>query len=278
MLLNPRHRHHFDLVKNAGLQHSTACERLVRKSMKREGLTKEDDFFLICEFVDVAVNEDFFMEGFEMLPPEYAFDIKNENPPYHIVGYIDRLGFKGDLCRIEDWKTSKNRFTGEDLRFNIQSLIYQLAVNKLWPKIKKSFVNFLFLKFRKNPRQVVSVSNEKLKGVEHYLSHLTEYLSDFNQSKIESNYGWDNPSKKPLCGKIGLKDDGVTHHWICPEALPRTYYVLTKDGKVISSKNSKDELTQVEGSIIEERKYAGCPKFMRYNSGKLEEAKKLGLM
>src|SRR5690348_5569304 len=59
VLLNPRHRHHFDKIYISGLiSASPACERLIRKTMKKEGLKDrfEEHYKMINDFVIVALG------------------------------------------------------------------------------------------------------------------------------------------------------------------------------------------------------------------------------
>jgi hypothetical protein len=268
-LLNPRHKHHYDTILNKGITASKACERLVRKSMKKEGIVQtlegEDHFQMICDFVNVALNYDFFMEGFTREVPEYAFDIKTDD--FHIIGFLDKIGFKGDVCRIVDYKTSKTKPTGEDKTWNIQALMYQVAVQILWPNVKKSFVDFLYLKFKRAPKEVFSGSNKALKGFVEYLKYLTEYLKDFGMEKAVSNFAANDYLKKNLCGTLEdrFKDDG-SPKWRCPQMLPYDYWVLVNDeGKIAQSSLEKDELPGKEGYRIEKRAYLGCPAFLPQN-------------
>lgn len=263
-LQNPRHKKHYDKVSKFGVGTGSAVEKLIRKSMKREGCSGEENYGMICEFLAVGLNADFFLEGFKLLPPEWGFDIKTDK--YHIIGFIDKMGIKDGVAKIVDYKTSKSKFSGEDQKHNVQALMYQLAVSKTWPEIKRSFVNFLFLKFKRAPLQVSSVANETLKGFEEYLTYLTEFLEDFDWKKATGSFAKNDFLKKNLCGTIEdrYKDTGEAK-WRCPFQSPRDYFVLTENGKDIVSADTQDELTPKSNQKVEKRAYAGCPAFYPQN-------------
>lgn len=271
VLLNPRHRKHYDTVSKYGLKKDPACERLVRKTMKKEGVAGEENFDMINDFIITGLNFDYFIEGYDLLDPELAFDIKNDR--YHIIGFIDKLGIKGSIAKIVDYKTSKQKPSGEEKKFNIQGLMYQLAIATLYPQVKKSFVDFLYLKFKKKPKEVFSVSNDTLKGFEEYLAHVTEVLQDFTFEKATSNFAKNDFLKKNLCGtrESRFKDDG-SPKWRCPHLMPFDYFVIVDDGKDVKSAMTKEELKPKENQKIEKRRYKGCVAF--YPENYREELKK----
>lgn len=263
-LLNPRHKKHYDRISKFSVSAGSSVDKLIRKSMKREGCDGEENYNMICEFLVVGLNADFFMEGFKVLPPEWGFNIKTDK--YHIIGFIDKLGVKDGVVKVVDFKTSKQKFSGEDIKHNTQALMYQLAVLKTWPEIKRSFVNFLFLKFKRAPLQVSSVANETLKGFEEYLAYLTEFLEDFDWKKATGNFAKDDFLKKNLCGtrEDRFKEDG-SPKWVCPHQRPMDYFVLMENGKQIKSVMAKEELEPKDGQTVEKRWYGGCPKFFSEN-------------
>lgn len=267
VLLNPRHQHHIEDVKKHGIFLVPSIGRLVLKHAKIVGVDDPDNLELINKFIQVGLKTDYFCEGWNLQPPEKEFRIENEAPYYKILGYIDKYAISpdGETVRVDDYKTSKSKFTGKDIKLNIQSLLYGLA---LWKEsgYKKVEANFIFLKFVRQPWQRFQYDEETLKGFEYYLAHIYKYLSNFTLQKACSNFARRNDSFN-LCGKRNyqpgdLKDDGVTPAWVCPWRLPFIFYELVdKSGKVIKKSKEKQELLdlKVEGAILQEKLYAGCP-------------------
>lgn len=261
-LQNKRHRKHYDqLISEKTCKNNLTISRFIFKRLKQLG-EKESEFGNVDNFLQVAINTDFFLEGFELGEPELKFDIQNENPKYHILGFMDMHGFKDEVLKVVDYKSQKNIFNKPEMDYNVQALMYLLAAKKLWPNVKKGFVNFIMLRFKKNPVQVASYSEDTLKGFEMYLQYLTEFLSDWTYEKAISNFAAHDPSKKMLCGtEPGFKIDG-SPKWVCSAKFPFKYFSLfDKDGKIIKSEFKEEDLKPKEGESVREMTYAGCPVF-----------------
>ena len=222
LLLNLRHKKHYDLIlKESNTEASKAIVRLVKKQLKkREALTKEK-FELCMKMILVCLNQDFYGIGEEVEPatPELEFLLDNKNPRYKIRGFIDKIFKYKDKIKIIDYKTSKYKFRGDDLTANVQAMAYTLASKKkLYPKIKNVEVEFQFLKFSRQPLQQVKISQEQLKGFEHYLAHVYKLINNFDYQKAKTNFASDSPESKWLC-KAGAT-------WRCPYLDPVEYYAL----------------------------------------------------
>jgi ATP-dependent helicase/DNAse subunit B len=200
-LINPRHRKHYDkIVKDGTILKHAGVLRLTKKLIKKEGLS-EEELPAIDSFTMVALKLDFFLEGYNLEDPEFKFEIENEKPRYKILGFIDKMGIKGEVAKIVDYKTSKSKPDAKEQNFNIQGMMYMLVAKKTWPKVKKAFVNFLYLKFKQSPKLVFTCSDEKLAGFELYLEYLNDYLENWDLGKAMSNFGYDDYNKRRLCGK-----------------------------------------------------------------------------
>jgi hypothetical protein len=199
----------------------------------------------------VGLKNDFFGEGGQIVKPEYAFDITNEEPKYHIKGFIDKpIKIKKEM-HIIDYKSSKYKFRGDDLEANIQAMMYSLASKKLWPKLKP-IVKFLFLRFPKQPIQELTFDDNQLKGFEHYLQHINEYVNNFDENSAQANFAVDNVKNKWMCQVGG---------WKCPYKDPYEYYVKVNDKGEIVETSLQNNFKDVKGYKVETRKYEGCPKF-----------------
>ena len=252
LLLNPRHKHHYDeIIKNNSINGSKAITRLVKKLKAKVGLD-ESNFEILDQMIMVGLKHDFFGEkNGKIVSPEYAFEIKNDKPKYHIKGFIDKPIKSKNKMVIIDYKSSKAKFRGDDLEANIQAMMYSLASKKLWPKLKP-IIRFLFLRFPKQPIQELEFTDDQIKGFEHYLEHINDYINKFDEDSAKANFAIDSDKNKWMCG-IG--------NWRCPYRDTYEYYVkLNEKGEVVESSLNED-FKNLKGYIVEKRKYQGCPKF-----------------
>lgn len=252
LLLNPRHKHHYDkIIKSNSINGSKAITSLVKKLKAKVGLD-ESNFEILDQMIMVGLKHDFFGEkDGKIVSPEYAFEIKNDEPKYHIKGFIDKPIKSKNKMVIIDYKSSKAKFRGDDLEANIQAMMYSLASKKLWPKLKP-IIRFLFLRFPKQPIQELVFNDDQIKGFEYYLEHINDYINKFNEDSAKANFAIDSDKNKWMCG-IG--------NWRCPYRDPYEYYVkLNQKGEVVES-SLTDNFKNIEGYLIEKRKYHGCPKF-----------------
>ena len=159
-----------------------------------------------------------------------------------------------DKIKIVDYKSSKRKFPAKDLSSNIQAMTYTLAAKRKWPKSAKNVeVEFLFLKFPRQPSQQVSFSKEQLDGFEHYLAYMYKIINSFTEDQAKTNYAKDKMETKFFC-KAGK-------HWKCPYLEPYDYYSLEdKDGNILKGAFTKEELepTKSNQKIVKKR-YEGCP-------------------
>ena len=253
LLLNPKHKHHFNkMIKKNSVKGSKAVTKLIKILKKKSGLD-ESNFEILDQMIMVGLKHDFFEENGEIVKPEFPFEIKNETPKYHIKGFIDKPVKKKKEMHIIDYKSSKYKFRGDELQANIQAMMYSLASKKLWPKLKP-IVKFLFLRFPKQPIQELSFTDEQIKGFEHYLEHINEYVNNFNEESAHANFAADNDKNKWMC-QIGS--------WKCPYKDSYKYYVkIDNKGQIVETSlinNFKD----IKGYKIEEKNYEGCPKYIK---------------
>jgi hypothetical protein len=262
LLLNKRHLKNYKrIIKKNSIDGDEGVAKLVKKLAKKVQL-KEENYKLLNDMILVGLKNDFFGEGGEIVKPEYAFDITNEEPKYHIKGFIDKpIKIKKEM-HIIDYKSSKYKFRGDDLEANIQAMMYSLASKKLWPKLKP-IVKFLFLRFPKQPIQELSFDEDQIKGFEHYLEHINNYVNNFDENSAQANFAIDNVKNKWMCQVGG---------WKCPYKDAYEYYVkLDKNGNQVESSLNND-FKNLEGFTVETRKYEGCPKFKKsITSNKADE-------
>ena len=251
ILLNPRHKHHYKkILKKNSITGSPAIVKLVKK-LKRKVKLDESNFQILDQMIMVGLKHDFFGEGGKIVEPEYPFEIKNENPKYHIKGFIDKPIKKKKEMHIVDYKSSKYKFRGDDLEANIQGMMYSLASLKIWPKLKP-IVKFLFLRFPKQPIQELIFEENQIKGFEHYLEHINDYINKFDENSAKANFAIDNDKNKWMCQTGG---------WKCPYKDSFEYFVkIDKDGQVVES-SLDGNFRNTEGYTVQKKTYAGCPKW-----------------
>jgi len=262
LLLNKKHRKHFDLIMEKGLTAaSKPVAKLTKLLLKKGGCHNEENYEMCLDMIYVGLNADFFGEGGVVDKPEIRFTIKNENPKYEIIGFIDKKIKYKDKIKIVDYKSSKRKFSKKDLAANVQAMAYTLAAKRKWPKSADNVeVEFLFLKFPRQPSQQIVFSKEQLDGFEHYLAFMYEIINSFTEDQAKTNYAKDKWETKFFCrsDKSG---------WKCPYLEPYDYYSLEdKEGNILKGAFTKEELKPTKsGQKIVKKKYEGCPAHSQEN-------------
>tara|TARA_R100000808_G_scaffold24828_1_gene58620 strand:- start:2862 stop:3836 length:975 start_codon:yes stop_codon:yes gene_type:complete len=255
-LLLPKHKKCFDAIMEAGnTSGSPAVVRLLRMLLKKSCCFNEENLQMCIDMVYVGLNADFFGEGGKADKPEIKFVIKNKDPEYEIMGFIDKkIKFK-DKIKIVDYKSSKRKFSKKDLEANMQAMTYTLAAKRKWPKSAKNVeVEFVFLKFPNQPLQQITIPEEQLKGFEHYLAFIYKQLNSFTKDQAKTNYAKDKMATKFFC-KAGS-------HWKCPYLEPYDYYSLEdEEGNILKGAFTKEELepAATNGNRVVKKRYEGCP-------------------
>ena len=98
---------------------------------------------------------------------------------------------KDKTIKIVDYKSSKQKFRGEELTANIQAMSYSLASSKLWPKFKPT-IEFLFLRFPKSAIQQCVYAVEELEETARLFLLLqgmnTRFLSSAQVTKLQDSF------------------------------------------------------------------------------------------
>jgi hypothetical protein len=276
-LLKPRHKKLYDAVMTAPMTITNApsIERHVRAYMKKHGLDK-DLFDKIDTMIVVGLGADFFCKGGELMEPELSFNLKSDEPKYVITGLIDKPAvYNKKFIRIADYKSSKQKFEGDDLKVNVQAMMYSLAAKKLWPHLTP-VVDFIFLQFPTDPIQRLKFSDGQLRGFELFLADVYKQMSVFDRKAAVSNLAAKQKFpekgqgfKGPLvCGfskyKGHLKKDGSVM-FACPFKWDFEYYALCNgEGEVLRSSFKNDLVAdKTKSEFVIKKKYAGCPHFNR---------------
>lgn len=273
-MLHPQHKKSFKpIIKANSVTGVPAAERYVRALMRKNRLPFTDKVFKkIDDMIIVGLKTDFYVKGGKLVGNEFRFKIKNENPKYSIYGTIDKIAIKEKekVIQIDDFKSSKMKYSGEDKDSGVQALIYSLACKKLWPDYHPK-LRFIFLQFPEDPIQYAEFSDEVLMGFEHYLANTQGKFDSFTEKDAYLNFAADQgmPSDGSFGGTLScgfakrpgqLKKDG-TPMWHCTAKFAYDYYNVKKDGKLIKSYLNKEDISLKEGEIIETERYLGCPRF-----------------
>lgn len=264
LLLKPKHKKHFNLLTTGqSLKSSLAIDRLVKIYANKEGVADADNIALIEQMILTAIKHDFYCQNATDVKPEVNFELESED--YQINGFIDKMAiYSNDSVKIWDYKTSKEQFSDSELEYNLQVLMYSLACYRMHKVIPE--VSFLFLRFPKDPVQNAPKCSEgELDGFEEYLSYLSKYLKKFDVNTAKCDLAANNKERRWLCGynkfKGQLKKDGTTM-WCCEFKYAFKYFALLDEtNKVKKTAFKIEELIPLDGEVIQEMSYSGCPYF-----------------
>ena len=258
---------------------SAKVKKLILTEAKNSNVDDQENLDLIKKMTLNGLNYDFFGESMGEIDESFSerdfdFDVDDGEVSYKTKGFIDKLFIKNEKAIIRDFKSSKDVFKGKDLEDNLQDLMYTLAVRKLFPKLKKIYSEFVFLKFspEKGVIKMSPVSDEELRGFEYQLTSIQKYLDNFNEKIAMKNFAAkadfpkDNSFGGPLlCGYAKSADEKKVDgspKWFCPAKFAFEFYQIKKDGKIVDSCFIKEK-KEYEKKYAEHEfllfKYEGCP-------------------
>ena len=291
-LLKKENREHYDIIMEAKDPFaSDVVKKLTIEEAETIGVDDEDNMALIKDFIMVGLHTDFFCEANglygepDLLPPEKKFDLtkedEEEGKKYKILGFIDKICLYPETktVRIVDYKTSKQKFSGEEkgiakrnLRgFNIQALVYSLAAFTLFPEYERVICEFQFLKFPKDPCMLYEYSRKELAGFETYLTHVNEHVCNFSYKHATHNFAVDNSKNFWLCGKFKEELNCFGEPaFICRYKYAFDYYAAEDKNGVNRRCVFEDDEEGIEklkeyakenDLTFKKKIYGGCPKF-----------------
>lgn len=261
-------------IKSSGI-FPEGVKRLSAIKLKKTGFYSDAAFEKTLRFLLTALKVDFWIDGATVIKkPEEEFLIDNEK--FQLYGLIDKYGLFQDpdgswRAEIRDMKTSKERFTENEMDFSIQAMAYLLAVKKAHPEVDllKSTVKFIMLQFPDDPIQEFKLQNEfQILGFATYLENTQLSLDSFRyvnrldnpaskQKYPKSEDGFKGPL---MCGRAKypgeLKKDG-TKMWHCVYKFGFDYWVAIDANKKILF-SSFDEIKPTAKFSVEKKKYKGC--------------------
>jgi len=227
--------------------------RLVRKNLKKAGLDDHVTLKEIESWVLVGLNADYFCSGAPEIRTEEQFEIDLDG--IKVTGTIDKIGVFKDKIIIQDYKSSKQKFSGEDKEANIQAMLYLWAVRKLFPGKKSYEFRFVFLRFPRNPVQEHSYTENQIEGFSSWANYIIKIMADMDEISAYSNFAADDRHKSWLC-KAGKT-------WKCPYMDGFEYYhIVDQSGEFVSAV-FQPPLDLQEGYSAIKKLYKGCPRFDR---------------
>lgn len=259
LLLKPKHRKHYDMCLSAkSISGSKAIRRLVVRNLIKAGILNTDNYELCDQMLIVGMKNDFFGEGGVLGKPEHRFELVSEDPEYRIRGVIDKtVLYNGNRLEIVDYKSSKKKFSEEELVANIQAFTYSLVGYKMMGATDVS-AKFIFLRYPRAPLQTVTPTKSQLEGFEHYLAYMYKLVNNFDETKAQSNMAAHNQKSRWMC-KAGK--------WECPYLKAFKYFAIKgTDGSIGRSSFKREELHPEPGEKVAILSYAGCPAHMRNDS------------
>ena len=258
------------IVKSKDIYSYKPMTRFVRMLSLLHGL-ENIEWDLINDLVLTAFSLGFFgKEGAEILPPEKKFEHKNENPRYNILGYIDACLRYADEVIIRDYKCGKRKPSPEEKMFNIQSIIYDIALKKEG-ETRPIRTEFQYLDHPHDPiEKGTTLSEEEMEGFEYVLADYQEKFENFEEKDAYRKFASDIKPRKDVfegslcCGFarfIGQKKKDKYPMYYCGYKFAFDYYSLyNKEGKVVKTQKTPFENIQ-EQFYQKKHKYSGCPKF-----------------
>jgi hypothetical protein len=271
-LLKERHRQHYDsIIKCKSVEGSVAICKLINKISKKIGLGEYDNkgqhnFDLINSMILVGLSCDFHCKDQKLEKAELEFYYEGTN--YIIRGGIDKIAKKGPKYSAYDYKSSSEKYKGEENDFNVQSLLYSLFFYKQYGVIP--FFRFIFLRYEDDPFIDKTFTEQDLLGFEDYLVYISEYLKNFDFKKAISNLAAEKgyPTDGSFSGMLACGYSKYPGHiqpktgkpyFCCSFKHPKKFYYVKKSGGEV--RHVVDDLADLDlqdGDYFEEFDYKGC--------------------
>lgn len=256
LLFIPRHRHHYELIKNTrSVYSSPAMARLIRNFLKKNPVITEEIAAPLNDIVFVALDYDFFQDGaVKVFDPEFYFEMGIVGD-ITAKGFIDRFALYETHAVIRDFKTQGKKFTAKELAGNIQAHLYQYCIKKKFGLPAR--VEFILLRHpptAKDPTKHLQVveplEDAHFEGMSVFLEEVHKQME-----ALDENSAMDNLR---ACNDQGFCDR------VCQLKHPFEYYQIEDmNGKII--KTSRGVIAPNKDQKLVMKKYEGCGFFYSKN-------------
>ena len=276
-ILKPSRRKYFNqIISDKTIKNCPVIVRLVQKISNRIGLGTHDNkdqhnFDLIDEMIVTGLSCDFYCEGGELEAAETEFNYEGEG--YNIRGAIDKIARFGSNYKIIDYKSSASKYTGDDLEFNIQSMLYSLWFYKTKGVLPE--FQFIFLRFPDDPYINKQYTELEILGFEEYIKYITKYLQNFDMKKAIAGLASDKgyPADGSFGGKVmcgyskypgHISPKTGKEYWACYYKHARNiYYIKDGSGNVKYTTDRLEDIKLVGDDTFEVFPFKGCPSWNR---------------
>ena len=195
----------------------------------------------------LASANDFLCQRWDFGCPEFKFDITK--PHFRIKGFHWQAVYRGNEIIIDDFKSAKQKFKGEDEESNMQALMYSYAAKQLWP-IWPQLSDLSFYSFLMTP-MTVKFSDDALKGFGSFSAKFRSESMYSTSSLLRvpllptsnpHDGGFNYKSCLVVSPPIQTKKEGWHENVALSLQIPFEYYVIKNGDKIVSTAFKKDDL------------------------------------
>ena len=178
-------------------------QKIILKHINRYKLGVEDAI-KIEKWVLCGLKNNYLHEGAISVETEKYFSIDIGNNLI-LNGFIDKLALYSDRICIQDFKSSKSRYSGDDKTANIQSALYIYAAKQLYPQYEYKDIgfNFIFLNFAKNPIIEIKYSKDQIEGTLEWVRYIGGLMHQWQDTDRYKNLAIDDFKTKWQCFSKG---------------------------------------------------------------------------
>ncbi len=174
--------------------------------------------------------------------------------PFEVLGFIDRVDWIDDeTVEVIDYKTNHQLFTRDEVDTSLQMSLYEVAVRRLWPWVKK--VKLTFWMLRHGVRQQTSRTEEQLADALAYVETLgrqTETATEY-PARLNTNCSYCDHRKQcpAYADALRGKREFIVEDLADLEGVAREREEVARLAKALYAR--KEELEDILKAQLEER-------------------------
>jgi hypothetical protein len=258
LLLKPKRKEMVQsILKFQSINSTPALARFVHKRLAKYNLDSSLVFKEIESWIITGLRNEYFGSTINGVKPKLLTEQQFSLPlnDYEITGTIDKIAIFDDELIIYDYKSSKQKFSGEDKEANIQAMLYLWAARQLFPGKKKYSFKFVFLRFPRNPIQEHTYSEIQIDGFTSWIEYILPLMANMDAHAAHANFAADDKNKSWLC-KAGAT-------WKCPYLEAFEYFQVTDEKGNFVRNSLTIPLNVPLNHRISKKTYEGCARFVR---------------